>query len=807
MTIPQYANGRSQLPAPVVSKEAGGNFTAAVAGTYYFALQGQNRCGRTKLSSISSVVVEAGDRLLIQIPSTARASAEDWLFFIISASQSSDPTTFQQIGYYKGYEANQITPTPLPATITLEEDAHLGLGAIVSSPGSLPSDESLLAGMIRGVSSLTYYYVYDPDSTADVDDVNHTVLTASPGRWLRGGVPDTYVADVTDTGGCAIDIRDLGDAEIIFPDYAVSKTSRTVGTPVRLWLVNDSSDPIAAGVRVGLTIQFNEMEKTKAFNGLLKIKFVGYANPVTGELDKTSSTTGNMIGVDEIYDFQAKKANFILQKDLPAGQAYALEVYPEFAGFELEEELPVSAGIRVLPFFYMQSGEFCEAGLALGEDWIYPILDKRRIVPDLGLGAIALPGGYMVDSFSIQKVGTTYVSGLAANTNHQKICINGIGATWVEPGDVKESAALRAIVGTVNGTGRASSPSAYLTIGANSTITVTVPYPCDEDGYGTIRTDYPDRIAGNNQGLFNPDTVTLYIQDQATGHIRRFEGYPVVPGTSQQFVVTSWTDGVDIGLYTPSVANTFGLFVPDTPTLSISGGGVFPAGTYRVYAAFAWVDAITRISHREIDGCLFEPDSTLVEVFERVKYWGQGVLDLSALRSIPLASVSAFQVRPVVAPPRFYQFNPLSVEVDDGSSDTRVVKPSEIPSDQPGRWISYNEVIEIGTVETGFEGQPASVTVINPTVGAQQLNFVLPRGERGAPGRPNTLAIGTVRAGWNSDDYAATITGTAPNQFLNLVLPPGRRGERGERGLKGDKGDTGNPMNPVDLIGYLQFFG
>lgn len=50
------------------------------------------------------------------------------------------------------------------------------------------------------------------------------------------------------------------------------------------------------------------------------------------------------------------------------------------------------------------------------------------------------------------------------------------------------------------------------------------------------------------------------------------------------------------------------------------------------------------------------------------------------------------------------------------------------------------------------------------------------KGDTGAPGPANTLSIGTVTGG---ETAAATITGTAPNQTLNLTLP------------KGDKGDTG----------------
>ena len=52
----------------------------------------------------------------------------------------------------------------------------------------------------------------------------------------------------------------------------------------------------------------------------------------------------------------------------------------------------------------------------------------------------------------------------------------------------------------------------------------------------------------------------------------------------------------------------------------------------------------------------------------------------------------------------------------------------------------------------------------------------------------NGLVVGEVTSG---EEASATITGSAPNQSLNLVLP---RGPQGERGLQGEKGDKGDPF-------------
>jgi len=83
--------------------------------------------------------------------------------------------------------------------------------------------------------------------------------------------------------------------------------------------------------------------------------------------------------------------------------------------------------------------------------------------------------------------------------------------------------------------------------------------------------------------------------------------------------------------------------------------------------------------------------------------------------------------------------------------------------------------LSIGTVTSGT----AASATITGSAPSQVLNLVLPKGDAGstgATGPANAVSIGTVTAGTAA---SATITGSAPSQTLNLVLP------------KGDKGDTG----------------
>jgi hypothetical protein len=71
--------------------------------------------------------------------------------------------------------------------------------------------------------------------------------------------------------------------------------------------------------------------------------------------------------------------------------------------------------------------------------------------------------------------------------------------------------------------------------------------------------------------------------------------------------------------------------------------------------------------------------------------------------------------------------------------------------------------------------------------------------DKGAVGSPNSLAIGSVTSGATAN---ATITGTAPAQTLNLVLPKGAKGDTGPAGTisvgSTETVPAGNPANVVN---------
>ena len=91
------------------------------------------------------------------------------------------------------------------------------------------------------------------------------------------------------------------------------------------------------------------------------------------------------------------------------------------------------------------------------------------------------------------------------------------------------------------------------------------------------------------------------------------------------------------------------------------------------------------------------------------------------------------------------------------------------------------------TVTVGSQTGPSVVASTGDTVAVtvSPSGAAGPIGPQGNVGPATTLSIGTVVTG---ADAAATITGTAPTQTLNLVLPQGATGVQGPQGVQGNVG-------------------
>jgi hypothetical protein len=94
-------------------------------------------------------------------------------------------------------------------------------------------------------------------------------------------------------------------------------------------------------------------------------------------------------------------------------------------------------------------------------------------------------------------------------------------------------------------------------------------------------------------------------------------------------------------------------------------------------------------------------------------------------------------------------------------------------------WTAANPILAQG--ELAMETDTLKFKVGNGTTAWNSLSYFTtgatgptgPTGSTGATGPANSLAIGTVTTGASGSSAAATITGTAPSQTLNLTIPQG----------------------------------
>ena len=89
--------------------------------------------------------------------------------------------------------------------------------------------------------------------------------------------------------------------------------------------------------------------------------------------------------------------------------------------------------------------------------------------------------------------------------------------------------------------------------------------------------------------------------------------------------------------------------------------------------------------------------------------------------------------------------------------------------------------LAIGTVTTGAAGSSAEATITG-SAPDQTLNLTIPRGNTGDQGDAGTLTVGTVTTGAPGSSVVITNTGTASAAVLNITIP------RGDVGATGDKG-------------------
>jgi hypothetical protein len=102
-------------------------------------------------------------------------------------------------------------------------------------------------------------------------------------------------------------------------------------------------------------------------------------------------------------------------------------------------------------------------------------------------------------------------------------------------------------------------------------------------------------------------------------------------------------------------------------------------------------------------------------------------------------------------------------------------------------------------------GTTVDLTSASPVQDANGTFYLV--GPRGFTGPANELTVGTVETGAASSEAEVEITGEAPEQTINFVIPQGIQGVQGIQGIQGEKGDPLNIKGTVTDETYLPATG
>ena len=658
--LSQYGSFRQQL-APQdwgVTVLSGGNLTAQADALEFF-IQAHNRVGVNKLSAGKSVTVTANSKIRITINSSAIASGEDTFKFIISARYRAE--TPKQLAEIYVRESDQYTFKSLPITLDFVKPAHISTDLIQP----LSTGDDRIHGQIRLVSGTAYRY----DSTATTGLVQST-----PGYWVEDTRGGSVV--VTNTRGQYGADQKTSTATLVIP-ARLSDEGDITTEPIVFWWSNNLESNIGnfspAGSALNLKIYLNgslansdNIPYGNLFSNLITIRLLGYVDIATGILNTALS------GVNVFKQWTPTASGMTLPANLDPGFAAAYSISVEFSGDSLATILETGGTIGIELTKEPTPGVYEPSTGVLGDS----VLEGLYVLPNKMIAGVATLNNYRVTYRTI-----SYFVGLQADTAAQKVAINNSpsGLARVRQGDLANGEYLRAIVGTVSGTQTISSFSDVQATIPNQSIKLTINYPVNtETGLGTIRGNYPDIIAGNNQATFNVPQLIIYLHNTSQNIYYRLSPVPVIPGASQEITISNLNNATQINFANlPSSSNSFGLFGYLTSNVTTSSVvGNFPFNLYRVAIAYHYPAnnlALTSISHATSYGALPQVRGSLVDSLENNLYWLTPAATLAIARAISQEKLIHGAVLLVITTETLYRYDSNSNATDDG---VLVIRPT-----------------------------------------------------------------------------------------------------------------------------------
>ncbi|MBN3946422.1 MAG: hypothetical protein HWQ38_07990 [Nostoc sp. NMS7] len=560
----QYASTITP-PAPTIILTVGST-TLASAGTKSIWIYCRNRAGVTLFSPRTDIAIAPNQGLQITLPSAIRQTGSDIREIGVVMSNDIIPDNGCVVATYLGYEADGKTITALPTAIALFTDDHFQIRAVVLTPSALPSSNQQL-GMRRLVESTNQIVQWSSRASSWVPCLPQTF--------------NPYIASTLSEGGADVDLSFITDTSaIIFPDY---DSSGDLSQPVIFWIVNDTNYDIPQGKRIRISAATDDADAgADDFKGLLQLTFLGYVNTLTGVIDTTQMTVGGT------FTYQGDMVtNLLLPKPLSPNYGYILQVQLAFDDADVGNSVAQGAILKIYPRI---AANFSEYDPNADFDYIVDIdaEDKRRILANgTGLDLVAGVGSGVVAYYRFRTLGQQMVPGALSNTANQMVVITNNGTCFVT-NTIPNTAALRAMIGTIDGVGTASGWSSAIALSNSLLLQLNLAHP------STIRTDYPDVIAGMSDQL-NATQVRVYVRSVSNGTILIFDT-PITGISPESIFAGSLATSTDTEI--PSVDGDFGLFTPGAFTvLAVSGTSIFAAGEYQVAIAYVYSGTVTSISH------------------------------------------------------------------------------------------------------------------------------------------------------------------------------------------------------------------
>jgi hypothetical protein len=628
-----------------------GYLTSEITPTWYFWLYSRTRAGVTEYSPSANITVSVGQGINVTIPAEVRAPASDVREVGIVAATTNNPLAGCVVATWNGRDAGNVL-APLPATISLIRDAHFKLFGMVETQANLPLGADLINGMRRYIGETASFVSYN--ALADEWE------TFYPQNF------NPYVSSSLDPGGCdrAIELID-DDNVIIVSDYSGSGLS----DPTGILLVNDGKSPISQGTRLEIAVDLDGEDKTSEFVGKLVLIPKGYANLATGILD-----TDNLPDVGATFNYAGGKSVLRLYKPLLPGWGYLLDIRANLAFYEAQRLLLQGSILKFFARFAPFRSIYTPDGGLMG-DYITAAQGKRRILPNgAGLLMLAAQGTGRVAQYTFEDLGEQDVPGLVNGVEGQNVIITNNGTCFVAE-TVPGTAALRAIAGSINGTGQPTPWSNPIAVDNTKILNIAITHPT------IIRADYPDRIAGAT-AVLNGAKVVVYIDDNI--QIRAYE-FPIV-GLSGETVLVGTIAPTATMPSLPIVAPNYGLFVPGAIAVSTADSvSLFEANEVRVAVAYKYENTVTSLSHDEALGCIEELSSSLGKISSLVDSWGSS-LSIDNIRIIPRSEV--VHRKTWRSDDKLIWYDSHSTALDDG---IEIWKPNWCPPEEPGRFRSQGE--------------------------------------------------------------------------------------------------------------------